>query len=216
VKIRRRFLLAPLFLLLSAGASLAEPTTYNVDPGHSLVGFSIRHFFSNVHGRFKDFSGTIALDDKNLASSSVDVTIQATSITTENDRRDADLRGSNFFAVDSFPTLTFKSTKVVPGTDKAFQVLGNLTMRGITKPVTLNATLLGTGDVSMGGRGPRKIAGFDAKTTINRKDWNILWNRTLDQGGTMLGDEVTIEIQIEAGSMPNAAAPAAAPAAEKK
>ena len=106
---------------------------------------------------------------------------------------------------------------MVPGSGSDFKIEGNLTMRGVTKPVTLDATLMGAGDVAMGGRPPRKIAGFEAKTTVNRKDWGIVWNRALDQGGTMLGDDVNITLQIEAVARPpeSAAAPAAAPAGDK-
>jgi polyisoprenoid-binding protein YceI len=219
VMLRRSFLLASLALAVGVTAAHAEPLAFTIDPNHSTVGFSVRHFFSRVSGRFKDFSGTVQYDEKNLAASSVDVTIQAATITTENDRRDADLRSSDFFAVDSFPTLTFKSTKVVPGSNGAFQIQGDLTMHGVTRPVTLEASLLGVGDVSMGGRGIRRVAGFEAKTTINRKDYGIVWNRTLDQGGTMLGDDVAITLSIEANAMKAAAqatdkAPPAA--AEKK
>ena len=107
--------------------------------------------------------------------------------------------------VDSFPTATFKSTKIVPGPNNSALVYGDLTMRGITKPVTLEANFLGSmADARMG----RKIAGFDAKATINRKDFNIIWNRVLDQGATMLGDDVAIDLQIEASWMdPNAPRP---------
>lgn len=221
MKVRSSFVFAVLSVLVAASAAFAEPVTYNIDPGHSLVGFNVRHFFSRTPGRFKDFSGTIQYDEKNLAASSVEVTIQAASINTENDRRDNDLRSANFFSSDTFPTITFKSTKVTAGSDNAFKIEGNLTMRGVTKPVILDATLLGVGDVSMGGRASRRIAGFEAKTTINRKDYGIVWNRVLDQGGTMLGDDVAITLQIEANAMKAAAAgdkPAAAPApsAEKK
>jgi polyisoprenoid-binding protein YceI len=187
---------------------------YRIDPGHSLVGFNIRHFFSRTSGRFKDFQGTIQYDPKNLAASSVDVTIQTKSLDTANERRDGDLRGSSFFSVDTFPTMTFKSTKVVPGQGDKFQIMGDLTMRGVTKPVTLDATLVGAGEVAMNGRPPRKMAGFEANTKIDRKDFGIVWNRTLDQGGTMLGDDVNITLQIEAAWMdPNAPPP---PAPEKK
>jgi polyisoprenoid-binding protein YceI len=207
-------------LALSAAVAAAEPVQYKIDPGHSLVGFNIRHFFSRTPGRFKDFSGTIMLDEKNLAASSVDVTIQAASINTEHERRDSDLRGPNFFNTDTFPTLTFKSTKVVAGPEKSFLIYGDLMIRGVTKPVTLQASLTGIGDVGMTGRPARRLAGFDAKTTINRKDYGIVWYRVLDQGGSMLGDDVEISLQIEAAKFdPNAApppAPATAPAAEKK
>jgi polyisoprenoid-binding protein YceI len=210
-----------LAIVLGATAAAAEPKPYRIDPNHSLVGFNIRHFFSRTPGRFKDYTGTIMLDDKNLAASSVEITIQAASIDTENERRDSDLRSKNFFQVDSFPTLTFKSTKVVPGPGQEFLINGDLTIRGVTKPVTLQATTTGMGDVAMNGRPPRKMAGFEAKTTLNRKDFGIVWNQVLDQGGTMLGDDVAITLQIESTWMdPNAprppGPPPASPAAEKK
>lgn len=218
MKFRRLSLLTSLFLLAGTAVAFAQPVSYTIDVGHSLVGFNVRHFFSRTPGRFKDFSGTVQYDAKNLAASSVDVTIQTASIDTENERRDNDLRSGNFFLADTFPTITFKSTKVVPGSGNDFKIEGNLTMRGVTKPVTLDATLMGAGDVAMGGRPPRKLAGFEAKTTVNRKDWGIVWNRALDQGGTMLGDDVNITLQIEAVARPPeaAAAPAADKAADKK
>jgi polyisoprenoid-binding protein YceI len=192
-------------LAVTAAAAAAEPRPFRIDPGHSLVGFNVRHFFSRTPGRFKEFSGTIQLDEKNLAASSVEVTIQTASINTENERRDGDLRSANFFQADSFPTITFKSTKVVPGPDKTFLIYGDLNMHGVTKPVTLEATLMGVGEIAMGGRPPRTIAGFEATTKVDRKDYGIVWNRVLDQGGTMLGDEVTITLQIEAAMVdPNA------------
>ena len=185
---------AALLLVLSAVAANAEVTEYKIDPNHTLVGFNIRHFFARTAGRFKDFSGTVTFDDKDMSKSMVDVTIQATSINTENERRDNDLRSANFFMVDSFPTITFKSTRVVAGPDNSALVYGDLTIRGITKPVTLDSKFLGSmGDAKAG----RKIAGFEGKTTINRKDFNIVWNRTLDQGGTMLGDDVNIQLSVE-------------------
>jgi len=211
--VKRRLILlsAPLALMLMAGAASAELQAYRIDPGHSLVGFNIRHFFSRVSGRFKDFSGTVQFDEKNLAGSSVDVTIQSASIDTGNEHRDGDLKGPSFFHSDSLPTITFKSTKVVPGPEKSFMIYGDLTMHGVTKPVTLEATLLGAGQVAMDGRPPRTIAGFEAKTSIDRKDYGIVWNRTLDQGGTMLGDDVAITLTIEA-SVANAMRPQGAPA----
>ena len=210
---------AVLLLVVSATAALAEPRPFRIDPNHSLVGFNIRHFFSRVPGRFKEFSGTIQLDEKNLAASSVEVTIKSASINTENERRDGDLRSPNFLHADSFPNITFKSTKVVPGPDKTFLIYGDLTMRGVTKAVTLEATQTGMGEIAMGGRPPRIMAGFEAKTSVDRKDFGIVWNQTLDKGGTMLGDDVAITLQIESSLVdPNAPAGQrpAAPAAEKK
>jgi polyisoprenoid-binding protein YceI len=206
---------ALLALVATTAVAVAEPVTYKIDPSHSLVGFKIRHFFSKVPGRFRDFSGTIRFDEKDLAGTTVDVIIQTASINTENERRDSHLRSGDFFLADSFPTITFKSTKVVPGPDNSALVYGDLTMRGVTKPVTLEANYLGSmADAKMG----RKIAGFEAKSTVNRKDFNILWNKVLDQGGTMLGDDVAIDLQVEAvWSDPNAQRPEMkAPAASDK
>jgi len=196
---------AALLVVLSAAAAGADVTEYKIDPNHTLIGFDIRHFFARVNGRFKDFSGTISFDDKDMSKSTVDVTIQAASINTENDFRDKDLRSAHFFLVDSFPTITFKSTRIVAGPDNSALVYGDLRMRGITQQVTLDAKFLGAMmDTQMG----KKMAGFEGKTTINRKDFNIVWNRTLDQGATMLGDDVNIKLQVEGfWRDPNAARP---------
>jgi len=192
----RASMLAALALALTVAAASAGAVPYKIDPAHSEVGFRIRHFFSKVPGHFNDFQGTIQLDEKNLAASSVDVTIQATSINTNNERRDTHLRSEDFFFVEKYPTLTFKSTKVTPveGDAHKFKIDGDLTMRGVTKPVTLDAELTGIGAVGkMGSR-----AGFEATTRVNRKDFGINWNRVLDNGGTMLDDMVAIELGVEA------------------
>jgi polyisoprenoid-binding protein YceI len=194
----RSSVLAVIAVALAVASASAAPVAYKIDPSHSEVGFKIRHFFSKVPGRFNDVAGTVSLDDKNLAASSVDVTIQTASINTNNERRDNHLRSDDFFSAEKFPTITFKSTKVIPGEDKKFKVEGDLTMRGVTKPVTLDAELVGVGAIGMGGNVVGTRAGFDASTTVNRKDWGILWNKTLDNGGTMLDDMVTIDLNVEA------------------
>lgn len=181
-----------------ATAAQAAPQTYDIDPVHSQVGFTVRHFFSRVPGHFKQFSGLILADEKDPAASSVEVTIQTASIFTDNEQRDAHLRGTDFFAADSFPTITFRSTKITPAGGDRYRVAGDLTMRGVTRPVVLDMEFLGRGVVSLGGKSMGTKAGFDATTTIDRKDFGINFNRTLDQGGLMLGDEVAIGIHIEA------------------
>src|SRR5437868_10852243 len=138
--------------LATASLALAESTSWKFDPAHSEALFSIRHIFTKVQGRFNDIDGTIQLDDKDLTKSSVDVTIKTASIFTNNDRRDNHLRSSDFFDAEKNPTLTFKSTKVIPGADKKFKVEGNLTMRGVTKPVTLDVEDLGGGAFGVGGQ----------------------------------------------------------------
>jgi len=185
-------------LLGMATAASAAPQTFDIDPVHSQVGFTVRHFFSKVPGHFKQFGGTILADEKDPAASSVEVTIQTASVFTDNEQRDAHLRGTDFFAADSFPTITFRSTKVTPAGKDRYRVAGNLTMRGVTRPVVLDMEFLGKGEVSVGGRSMGTKAGFDATTTIDRKDYGINFNRTLDQGGLMIGDEVHVSLHIEA------------------
>ena len=205
---------AILALTLAVAVASAAPALYKIDKTHSEVGFKVRHFFSKTPGRFNDFAGTIQFDDKNLPASSVDVTVQTASIFTNNDRRDNHLRSDDFFAAEKFPVITFKSTKVIPGEGNAFKIEGDLTMRDVTRPVTLDAELAGMG--SLGAMGTR--AGFSATTTVNRKDWGIVWNKTLDNGGTMLDDNVTIHLDVEAikDEPKKEEVKAAAPAATKK
>jgi polyisoprenoid-binding protein YceI len=196
--VKRIHVAAVIALMGLASAASAAPLTFDIDKVHSQVGFSIRHFFSKVPGQFKDFSGTIQVDQSTPAASSVEVTIQAASISTENEKRDAHLRSPDFFAVDSFPTLTFKSTKVAPAGKDKYRVTGDLTMHGVTRPVVLEVELLGMGEVGIGGQSMGTKAGFDATTSLNRRDFGINWNKTLDQGGVLLGEDVAISLHIEA------------------
>jgi len=196
--------------LAVASAVQAAPSAWTIDPNHSQVGFSIRHFFSKVPGTFTKYSGTIVYDPEKPAASSVKAEIDAASISTNNEKRDNHLRSEDFFFVEKYPTITFVSTKVTPVGDKKLMVDGNLTMRGVTKPATLDVTFLGSGP-SMGGE---QRAGFEAATKVNRKDFNILWNKVLDQGGTMLGDDVDIQIAVEGVIRP--AEPPAKPGAPSK
>lgn len=179
--------------LAFATAASAAPATWTIDQNHSEVGFSIRHFFSKVPGNFGKFQGAIVYDPQKPEVSSVKVEIDPSSINTQNEKRDNHLRSEDFFDVAKFPTLTFVSTKVAASGDNKLKVDGNLTMHGVTKPVTLFVTFLGAGP-SMNGE---QRSGFEAITTLNRKDFGILWNKTLDQGGTMLGDDVDIHLNVE-------------------
>ena len=185
-------------MLAAAVPASAATAPFAIDAAHSQVSFAIRHFFTRVYGRFNDFSGTILLDEQNLANSSVEAVIQAASIFTANEKRDKHLRSPDFFAVDSFPTITFKSTKVSGTPGGKLTIEGNLTVRGITRPVVLEGSMLGSGLLDVNGQSAGYRAGFEASTTINRKDYNVTWNRTLDQGGTMLGDDVVISVGVEA------------------
>ena len=205
MRIRRRTfaLLAAVPALLAATAAAAPvartsnapgaaPVRWQIDQAHSELTFRIRHLVSRVNGSFNTWSGTIVADPANLAGGSVSVDIQTASIDTNNERRDGHLRSDDFFDAENHPTITFRSTRVV-ASGRDLQVHGNLTIRGITKPVVLRGRML-----EVGGAPGRRRIGFEAETTINRMDYGVSWNRAAEGGGVTLGDEVTISIAVEA------------------
>jgi polyisoprenoid-binding protein YceI len=175
--------------------SMAAATPFEVDPVHSSITFKIRHLVSKVEGRFTDWNGTLDFDAENPEASTAEAVIQTASITTGNDRRDNHLKSADFFEVETYPQITFKSTKVEKAGD-GFTLTGDFTMHGVTKPVTLDVEFLGVGDHPMG-KGAT-VAGFTATGTIDRKDWGITWNKTFDSGGTLLSDTVEMVIEVEA------------------
>ena len=175
--------------------SLSSAATWTIDNAHTSVGFKIRHLFSKVDGRFNEISGAIEFDPAKPEAGSVEVTIPVSSIDTRNEKRDGHLKSPDFFDAENHPNITFKSTKFMKDGDN-LKVEGMLTMRGIEKPVTLDVEFLGAGP----GMGGGQVAGFTAETKINRKEWDVNWNRALDHGGAVLGDDVEITIEIEAGS----------------
>lgn len=174
-------------------APVEAAATYTIDPTHSEVSFRIRHFASRVRGQFLDFAATIVKDDDSAASS-VELTIQAASIDTNNERRDNHLRSADFFDVEKHPAITFRSTSIRESGENLFEVSGELTIRGVTREVTLPVAFV---EEMEDGRGGFR-AGFSTETTLDRKDFDITWNRLLDRGGTMLGDEVEVEITLSA------------------
>jgi polyisoprenoid-binding protein YceI len=166
-----------------------------IDPVHSTAEFSVKHFMiSTVKGRFQQLSGTIEFDEKNLANSSVEATIQTASISTDNEQRDGHLRSAEFLDVEKFPTLEFKSTKVEADGEGEYKVTGNLSLHGITKEVVLNVEYSGQAKSPFGDT----RAGFSAKTSLSRKDYGIVWNAPLETGGVALGDKININLEIEA------------------
>lgn len=177
-----------------APAPANAATTYSIDPTHSEVSFRIRHFVSKVRGQFRDFSATIVKDDENPSASSVEFTVQAASIDTANERRDNHLRSADFFDVENHPALTFRSTSVEKVGENRYDVTGELTIRGVAKTITLPVWF--EGEMADGRGGFR--AAFATAVTLDRKDYGIVWNRVLDQGGTMLGDEVEVSIDLAA------------------
>ena len=197
----RKTLLQALSLsLLLPALAAADPVTYKVDADHSGVGFSIRHFVSNVSGRFRDFDGVIKYDKANPAASSVEFTVKAASIDTANNDRDEHLRSKDFFDVQKFPTLTFTSTKVVAKDANTLDVTGNLTMHGVTKPITIPVTILGSVKTPKGEK-----AGFETNFKVDRKEYGITWNNVMDSG-PVLGDDVKVNIEIEANRQEGAPA----------
>lgn len=188
---KKLFLMAAVVGLASLPASAID--TYSIDTAHSEVGFQIRHLVAKTRGRFDAFQGTVKMDAANPAASSVEFTIEATSINTVNENRDKHLRSADFFDVEKFPKITFKSSKVTKTGDNTYDVTGTLTMKGVSKELTLPVTYTGQVKDPWG----NTKGGFETRTVLNRKDFGISWNAALDAGGFVLGDDVTVEITLE-------------------
>lgn len=170
-------------------------TTWTIDPAHSVVELAVKHLmFSTVKGRFPGVAGTIVLNEADLSASSVSADIDATSIHTGEAARDNHLRSADFLDVETFPTITFRSTAIVPQRGDRFIIVGDLTLHGQTQEVSLEAELLGKGTDPWGGQ----RAGFAASTTINRKDFGLTWNQALETGGMLVSDSVKINLEIQA------------------
>ena len=188
----RSFFLAASVAVASSASSFAAAETHEIDPVHSSVGFSVRHLVSKVNGSFTKFSGTLTVDRDNLEASSATATIDAASIYTANEKRDAHLRTPDFFDTAKFAAIEFKSTSWKKTGENTFDVAGNLTIHGVTKPVVLKTTLLGFGP---GMKPDSQVSGWEATTTINRRDFGVNGPPML---GKTVGDEVTIIINVEA------------------
>ncbi len=169
--------------------------TYAIDPVHSRIGFAVRHaMVSKIRGSFDEFDGSGFFDADVPSNSRLQLTIKVDSIDTRNPDRDAHLRTNDFFDMENYPEITFTSTSVEATGDDEFLVTGDLTVRGVTKPVTIDFEHTGAATDPFG----NKRVGFEGKTEVNRKDWGINWNATLDAGGVMIGDKVTLEFDVEA------------------
>jgi polyisoprenoid-binding protein YceI len=181
--------------LLAPALALGQTHTWNIDPAHSLASFSVKHLMiSTVRGEFGKTTGTVKIDDKDPSKSSVEATVDATTINTRVEQRDQHLKSPDFFDVAKYPSITFKSTKVEKAGDGKYKVTGDLTMHGVTKPVVLEVTGP-TPDLKDPWGNIRR--GVSATTTINRKDFGLNWNKALETGGVVVGDEVKIEIDAE-------------------
>jgi polyisoprenoid-binding protein YceI len=174
-------------------SAFAATQTWSVDGAHSAAGFKVRHMMvSWVHGRITGMKGTVLMDDK--TPKSVDVTLDGKTISTDNPKRDEHLRSADFFNMEKNPTITFKSKKVAPGADGTYKVTGDLTMGGKTKEVTFEAKDFTAPVKAPNGDTKR---GFTATTRVNRKDFGINWNKTLDGGGVVVGDDVDVTVDVE-------------------
>jgi polyisoprenoid-binding protein YceI len=185
--------LAVAAFVLAASSLFAD--TFVVDKAHSEATFQVRHMMSKVSGKFGDFSGKINVDRAKPSASSVEFNIKAASVDTGTADRDKHLQTADFFDVARCPELTFKSTSIVPTKKKdVYDVTGDLTMRCVTKHITIPVEFNGFGKDPWG----NERAGFSLTTTVNRKDYGINWNKALDNGGFLVSDEVTINVNIEA------------------
>ena len=178
---------------LLAGPRAAGAATYTIDKDYSTVGFSIRHLFSKVGGSFNDFAGTFTYVPGQPEQWTAEATIQAASIDTNQAKRDAHLRSPDFFDVEPHPVITFKSAKVTDATPTSAKLHGELTMHGVTKPVVLDVVIHGEGKDPWG----NVRAGFTGTTQVNRKDFGLTWNQTLETGQLLVGEEVDITLEME-------------------
>ncbi len=168
---------------------------YVIDPAHTRIGFVARHaMVTKVRGSFKDFEGKIHIDGEDPARSSAEVTIQARSIDTRNEDRDAHLRSNDFFAMEKYPEITFATTKVEPVDDSTFRVTGDLTVRGETRPITMEVEHTGAAIDPW----DNLRVGFEGSVTVNRKDWGINWNAALEAGGVLVSEKATLEFEVSA------------------
>ena len=175
--------------------AMATRSTWAIDPAHSNAQFAVRHLMvSTLKVRFGSVRGTITLDEQNLASARVEVKIDAATIDTREEQRDAHLRSADFLDVERFPTITFHSTRVEPGRGGASRIVGDLTIRGVTRQVVVEAEQTGRGASPWG----TEVIGFEATTKINRKDFGLTWNVAIETGGVVVGDEIKITIDVEA------------------
>jgi polyisoprenoid-binding protein YceI len=187
-------------LLVSAlsATARAESTTWEIDPVHSSAQFSVKHMMvATVRGEFGKLTGTVRTDGK---TAQVDATIDAASINTHEPKRDAHLKSADFFDVAKFPSLTFKSTKAEPAKNGGWRLSGELTMHGVTKPVTFDVSSLTPEQKGLDGT---MKAGATATAKVNRKDFGLSWNRPLEAGGVLVGDEVSITVDVELSKKPS-------------
>jgi polyisoprenoid-binding protein YceI len=176
-------------------ASSAFAADYKVDPAHSDIGFGVKHLVGKVKGKFKEIEGSFSFDPKKPTAATGKFTAKTASVSTDNDKRDEHLRSSDFFDAQKYPELVLDKVKLAPGKGKGhYKMTGELTMHGVTKPITLDVEYHGSAKDPWG----NTRAGFSATGHLNRKDYGIVWNKTMDTGSLMLGENVDLELNVEA------------------
>jgi polyisoprenoid-binding protein YceI len=182
------------FVLLFTSVIASAETTYTVDPSHTNVNFSVSHMvISTVTGKFSDVNGTLVSSKDDFSDAKINIIIQSKSITTDNDKRDEHLRSADFFDVTKFPEATFKSTSIKKNGKDKYVIKGDLTMHGVTKSVDLSATFKGKAKSPWG----QTVAAFKGTTTFDRKDWGLTWNKAMEAGGVLVGEEIELTFNVE-------------------
>ncbi len=191
----KRYITPMIALLALAAPVFTHAVTWEVDPTHSSFQFKVRHMtVSNVKGDFGKSRGVVTIDDKDITQTKVEVAIEVTSVNTGHSQRDEHLRGPDFFNVAKYPTISFVSRKVTRGDADRLRVIGDLTIHGVTREITVDVEGL-TPEVKDPGGNSRR--GATATTKINRRDFGMIWNKVLDNGGLVVGDEVAIYVEVE-------------------
>jgi len=191
----KRFISALSVILVLAFPLIVSATTWNIDPDHTNIGFKVKHLMvSNVKGTFEKFTGTVNVDEKDVTKSKIEVSIDTKSVNTNVVKRDDDLRSPNFLDVVKYPVMTFTSKKVAKAGKGKLKVTGDLNLHGVTREVVLDVE--GPSAESKDPWGNIR-KGASATTKINRKDFGLTWNKTLETGGVLVGDEVQINIEVE-------------------
>ena len=186
-------ILGAVFCLLLSGNNVFAQNIYKIDRSHSSIGFAVKHLMiSTTRGEFTDFTGEIQFDPENLSSFSADIVIKTKSIDTRNEKRDGHLRNSDFFDVEKYPTLRFKGKQLVKNGD-GYDLTGNLTIKAVTKEITIPVTIAGPIQRKDG-----EVIGLSGEIIINRQDYGVSWSKTMDQGGLMVDNNVKIIIELEA------------------
>ena len=190
---KTRLLLIAALVMMAFTPQPIAPSTWTIDVAHSKIGFKVKHLgISNVRGEFREYDAEISMDGNDLGTLQASATIHTTSIDTGNDRRDNHLRSDDFFGSEEFPAMTFESSAVQNVDGANFELVGELTIRDVTKEVVLEGEFLGSAKM-----GEEQRAGFEARTTVNRMDYNLSWNRLTEAGGFVVGHDVEIILELE-------------------